>query len=246
MPCPTLSTVLPLCHLSIARVSSQVCKACKNSATHDCDSARVAASSRPSSGNELMNHPIHVVGAFSDAAKARQVAEDLAGTLIVDPRDDTAHLPFAALVWAGTDRPAKLTAPADVGAWIACQRTIRARPDSAPSGNALPGVIGVFPIIANPKLGHDAADAHWRDNHAPLALQIHLVMTHYRQLCVIQHLHGLELDGIALCGTNTVDDLRERFFKDADGRRAILEDIAYFADTERSPRRLIATETDFG
>ena len=106
--------------------------------------------------------------------------------------------------------------------------------------------IGRFPLVANPALSPDAADAHWRDHHAPLALEIHEVMTHYRQLCVIQHLHGLALDGIALCGTATAEDLRERFFRAADGRRAILRDIASFADTEKSPRRLIATETEYG
>lgn len=193
-----------------------------------------------------MNHPIYVAGAFSDPEHAKEVAMELGGTLILDPRPETSHLPFAALVWAGTDRPARISGPADVAAWIVCERTIRPRPDVAPVGTTQPGVIGVFPLVANPKLGHDAADAHWRDNHAPLALEIHLVMSHYRQLCVISHLHGLELDGIALCGTDTVEDLRDRFFKDADGRRAILNDIAHFADTERSPRRLIATETVFG
>ncbi len=193
-----------------------------------------------------MNHPIHVVGAFSDTNRATEVAEELGGTLILDPRPETSHLPFAALVWAGTDRPARISEPADVAAWIACERTIRPRPQTASPGTTLPGVIGVFPLIANPTLGHDAADAHWRDNHAPLALEIHLVMSHYRQLCIISHLHGLELDGIALCGTDTVDDLREHFFKDEAGRQAILNDIAHFADTKRSPRRLIATETVFG
>ena len=190
-----------------------------------------------------MDYQTCVVGAFSDAARAREVAEALGGRLIHDPRDETSHLPFAAIVCAHPDRLTTLTEPADVGAWIVCKRTVRPRPTAG--DGQLPGVIGLYPLIANPKLGPDAADAHWRDNHAPLALKIHEVMTHYRQLCVIQHLHGLELTGIALCGTDTEEDLRDHFFRDEDGRQAILTDIAHFADTKRSPRRLIATETVF-
>jgi len=195
-----------------------------------------------------MNYRTRVAGAFSDTAEARRVASSLAGTLIHDPRKSTEHLPFAAIVLADPDRLSAVTRPADVAAWIVCERTVRRRPEARPAehGAALPGVIGLFPLVANPALSPDAADAHWRDHHAPLALEIHEVMTHYSQLCVIQHLHGLALDGIALCGTATAEDLRERFFRDADGRRAILRDIASVADTEKSPRRLIATETEFG
>lgn len=191
-----------------------------------------------------MNYRTSVVGAFSDVARAREVAETLGGTLIHDPREETGHLPFAAIVCADPDRLSAMTEPADVAAWIVCERTVKPRPTGGTG--ELPGVIGVFPLVANPKLGPEAADAHWRDNHAPLALKIHEVMTHYRQLCVIQHLHGLEVTGVALCGTDTVEDLRDRFFRDEDGRQAILADIAHFADTKRSPRRLIATETVFG
>ncbi len=37
-----------------------------------------------------------------------------------------------------------------------------------------------------------------------------------------------------------MDDLRDRFFDGPEGRAAILADIAVFADTAASPRRLLA------
>ena len=95
----------------------------------------------------------------------------------------------------------------------------------------------------HPELTHLEADRHWRDRHAPLALRHHVAMTRYTQLSVVHRIHGPTWDGFALCGFDTLRDLRERFFSGSEGRVAIRRDIATFADTERSPRRLIAIET---
>ncbi len=184
-----------------------------------------------------------LVGAFSSVENATQIARDLHGTVVADEREDTAHLPFAALAWGDTDDLPGFLEAADVGAWLVNARTIRLRPTT--ESGRLDGVIGVYPMIKKPGLSHADSDAHWRDNHAPLALEIHILMHHYRQLAIQHRFHGLELDGIALCGMPSERDARENFFNNAAGRRAIMADIARFADTNRSPRRLIAVETVF-
>jgi hypothetical protein len=48
-----------------------------------------------------------------------------------------------------------------------------------------------------------------------------------------------------LCGFDSREDLRERFFDGPDGRVAIREDVARFADGTRSPRRLIVVEEQY-
>jgi hypothetical protein len=70
-------------------------------------------------------------------------------------------------------------------------------------------------------------------------------MSHYTQLSVVHRLHGPEWDGFALCGFDSMDDLRERFFDGPQGRIAIREDVARFADTRSSPRRLIVAEESY-
>ena len=105
--------------------------------------------------------------------------------------------------------------------------------------------IGLFALVRRSELSHREADAHWRDIHAPLALEHHRHMTHYTQLSVVQRLSGAAIDGFAVCGFDSLDDLRDRFFSEPDSRAVITSDIRLFADTKRSPRRLIATETRY-
>jgi hypothetical protein len=81
--------------------------------------------------------------------------------------------------------------------------------------------------------------------HAPLALEHHAAMSQYTQLSVLQQISGTSYDGFALCGFESIDDLRQRFFTTPASRDVILADIARFADTRKSPRRLIALETSF-
>ncbi len=90
------------------------------------------------------------------------------------------------------------------------------------------------------------ADAHWRDRHAPLALEHHAFMTHYTQLSVVHHIAGRELDGFALCGFASLDDLRNKFYTRDASRAVIADDVQRFADTRRSPRRLIVEEMRYG
>ncbi len=189
---------------------------------------------------------LELVAASHDVERARGVAEAFEGRLLVDARDDRS-LPFRALVSAVTDDLDALLGVADVGCYVACRRVIKPRRSDGPPAPALPlpGAIALFTMIRHPKLSHGAADRHWRDRHAPLALQHHVAMTHYTQLSIVHRIHGPEWDGFALCGFDSVADLRERFFETAEGRQAIREDVSRFADPERSPRRLIVTETSY-
>jgi hypothetical protein len=59
---------------------------------------------------------------------------------------------------------------------------------------------------------------------------------------VVQRISGPQIDGFALCGYDSQDELRNRFFSEPDSREVITADVARFADPKRSPRWLIATE----
>lgn len=170
--------------------------------------------------------------ACSSVAQGETLNQHLHGTLYADHRADTSKLPFAALVTGVTDNMVQLTQSADVGLYVVCERTIK-------PGKAQ--IYGLSPMVAHPELTHKQADDHWRDNHAPLALKHHAYMTHYVQLSVMHTVSGMPFDGFALCGFDSLDDLRERFFSEPDSREVILADINKFADTQRSPRRLLAT-----
>jgi uncharacterized protein (TIGR02118 family) len=150
-----------------------------------------------------------------------------------------------------TDDAAALLAAADVGAFVVCRRVVKARATATPASaagetrTALPGVIALYPMVRHPSLSHVEADRYWRDRHAPLALRHHVGMSHYTQLSVVHRLHGPDWDGFALCGFDSLEDLRDRFFDGPAGRVAIREDVARFADPTRSPRRLIVVEESY-
>lgn len=187
-------------------------------------------------GDKQISPVLELAIAASDVAAARTLAEARGGTLYADDREQP-ELPFRALVTLVTDDLAAVSPVADVGLYLVCRRTIK--PGSAQ-------VLGLYPLVHHPDLTHGETDAHWRDVHAPLALKHHAFMTHYVQLSVVQTLAGLPLDGIALCGFASLADLRERFFSEPDSRSVITSDVQTFADTRRSPRRLIVTETRYG
>lgn len=163
-----------------------------------------------------------------------QLARQLGGTVYADNRPDTSKLPFSALATMVTDDIGLLQETADVGLYVTCRRTIK--PGSA-------NVYGLFPLIHHPEKTHQQADAHWRDVHAPLALEHHIHMSHYVQLSVVHHLRGPAIDGFALCGFSNLPDLKDRFFTTPESVGVIRDDIENFADTKNSPRRLIATPT---
>ena len=180
---------------------------------------------------------LEFAAASTDLEAAHNIARSLQGTLYCDEREEWRHLPFRALVTAATDTPSVLADIADVGLYVVCRRLIR------PGACA---VIGLFPLVRNPQLNHEESDAHWRDSHAPLALEHHAYMTHYTQLSVTHRVSGAELDGFALCGFDSMEDLRERFYTRPASREVIAADVAKFADTRRSPRRLIVVQKEFG
>ena len=165
-------------------------------------------------------------------AAAATVATRLGGQAYLDNRDNSDHLPFSALVTVATDHLSEITQElAPEGIYVICERVIK-------PGEA--GCYGLFPMMRHPDLTHEQSDAHWRDVHAPLALEHHIHMTHYLQICVMTTLHGPELDGIALCGFATEDDVRNRFYTTEEGVKIIAADIAKFANLKTSPRRLMA------
>jgi len=182
-----------------------------------------------------------LTGTFSDREQADACALAHNGITLTSISDRTSHLPFAALVLAVTDEISNFEASADLGCYLVTERTIKHRPIRELTQDTQPGVIGVFTMLANPTLGAIASDKHWRENHAPLALKIHGAMTHYYQLSVQYTFHGPEFNGFAFCCFASEHDLRQRFFNSPEGERAITEDVAKFADTRRSPRRVIAT-----
>lgn len=182
-----------------------------------------------------MSHIVlELAAASGDVARCRALGKRIGGCLYADAREGQPGLPFRALLTTVTDHLEALAEVADVGLYLVAQRTIR--PGAA-------GVYGLFPMVRQSAKSHAEADAHWRDVHAPLALRHHGYMSHYVQLSVVHRLQGARFDGFALCGFPTLEDLRERFFSTEDGPKVIAADVARFADTQRSPRRLIATAT---
>lgn len=167
---------------------------------------------------------------------ARTTASALGGTLYWDPREQFSHLPFRALITCITDDLNQLQDAADIGLYVVCRRIIKP---------GEPKYVGLFPLVHHPKLTHVQADAHWRDQHAPLTFEHHAAMSHYSQLSVVHRLSGPEIDGFALCGFDSLEDLRERFYSLPDSAKVIAADIQKFADTKKSPRRLVATVESF-
>ncbi len=188
----------------------------------------------------MMKTTMKLAGAFSDKARAANVAEHYGGMLVQSNRDETAHLPFAALVLATTDLTNEFVAEADVGAYLVCERTVKNEPLDELAPEQRPGCVGVFTMVAHPGMGAKASDAHWRDKHAPLALEVHQAMTHYYQLSVQHAFAGPDWNGFAFCCFANEDDLRNRFFATPEGEKAVGKDVATFADTKKSPRRVIA------
>ena len=111
-----------------------------------------------------MQKQLEFAVASHDVESVRALAMQYQGTLYFDDRDDTSKLPFAALATMITDDLTPLEAAADVGLYIVCRRLIK-------PGEAQ--IYGLFPLIHHPDKSHAQSDAHWRDVHAPLALEHH-------------------------------------------------------------------------
>jgi hypothetical protein len=193
---------------------------------------------------------IVVLGNDIDAALA--VASDVGGIALVADRDDQRELAFRTIVRASVDDLGRLEPAASVATFVCFPRVICRRDRPATPGQPSPGFTAAFGLLAHPDLTHTQADSHWRDVHAPLALTHHAAMWDYTQLSVVDTINintnsgsGPSLpplDGIALCAFRSMEDLRTKFFNNDESRQAIIADINSFADTKRSPQRLIATE----
>lgn len=180
---------------------------------------------------------LELAAACSDGEAALEVAELLAGTAYVDTRPGKADLPFRALITVATDDPRSVEKVGDVGTYLVFRRL--KKPGVA-------GVIALYPLLRRQDLNHAEADAHWRDVHGPLALEHHCHMAHYSQLSVVANLSGLPLDGFALVGFASEEDLKNRFYTSEKSVAVIAEDTRKFADLRHSPHRLVTTERRFG
>lgn len=178
----------------------------------------------------------------SGGAGAIEVARTIGGTAFV--AQDQQKQAFGALV-IGEDRAA-LAPVADVGLYRVDVRRMRHQRRFWPADEATPGVTAVFGLLHHPDLTHAQADAHWRDTHAPLALRHHPGMWHYHQVSIDEVLDGKYLDGIALCAFASLQEMSERFFGGPEDQAIIFNDVAKFADTANSPRRVRMTEWRFG
>jgi uncharacterized protein (TIGR02118 family) len=174
---------------------------------------------------------------------AIDTARSMGGTALV-ANEGEREPTFRALV-IGEDRAA-IERLADVGLYRVQVRPMRHQRRFWPAGTASPGVTAAFGMYRRPDLDHAGADAHWRDTHAPLALRHHPGMWHYHQVSIDEVLDGVPFDGIALCAFASLQELSERFFGGPEDREVIRDDVAKFADTERSPRRVRMTEWRFG
>lgn len=182
-----------------------------------------------------------LAGAFSNRDKAAETSARTGGINLIATSAETNHLPFASLVLTVTDELGLFVDDADAGSYLVCERTIKNTPLLQLTQENQPGSIGIFTMVANADLGARESDRHWRDKHAPLALEVHTAMTHYYQLSVLQRFKGPDWNGFALCCFRNEDDLRNRFFDTPEGEAAIGRDVAKFSDARKSPRRVIST-----
>lgn len=186
---------------------------------------------------------LELVVTGNDPEAAANVAASVGGICYAADPNERRELPFRTMVRAMTDNPSVLAPAAECGTYLAFSRIIRERHATAAPGTPSPGVSAIFGLVHRPELTHEQGDSHWRDVHAPLALQHHPGMWDYTQLSIVSTLSGAPCDGFALVSFASVDDMRERFFGDDHDREVIRSDVAKFADPERSPRRVVATET---
>ena len=150
---------------------------------------------------------------FSDKAVAGKVANLSQSLMFEASAETTQHLPFAALVLGASPSLMDLQKlKEDVGLYLVNERTVLNQPLSTLNQDMLPVSVGVFPMVANAEIGPEAADRHWREQHAPLALEVHTAMTHYYQLSVMHRFSGEDWNGLALSSFANEDDLRKKFY----------------------------------
>ena len=187
---------------------------------------------------------LKIAAVFADKAEAEKVAKLGQSLMFGASADTTEHLPFAALVLGTSASLMDLKQQKDVGLYLVNERAVLNQPLSILNQDMLPASVGIFPMVANAEIGAEAADRHWREQHAPIALEVHTAMTHYYQLAVVHRFSGADWNGLALCCFADEDDLRHKFYNSSEGKRRVAEDVSKFADTKNSPRRVVARLTD--
>jgi len=178
---------------------------------------------------------LELVGLGTDVAAAEALASRVNGLAYRNHPSEKDARPYSAMVRVATDDIEAVRAISDVGLYLCFSREIKA-PAKAPTPERS---IATFGLVRNPALTHRECDDHWRDNHGPLALEMHSAMCDYHQLSVVETLHGQPLDGIAMCAFETRQDLSEKFFNDDDARAAIIADVMIFSDASASPPRVV-------
>ena len=183
---------------------------------------------------------LKIAAVFKDKTEAVKVANVSQSLMFEASAETTEHLPFAALVLGTSAALMDLKQRTDVGLYLVNERAVLNQPLSVLNQDMLPASVGIFPMVANAKISAKASDRHWREQHAPIALEVHTAMTHYYQLAVMHRFSGADWNGLALCCFANEDDLRNKFYDSSEGKRRVAEDIAKFADTKNSPRRVVA------
>ena len=182
---------------------------------------------------------LKIAAVFADKAEARKVAKSSQSLVFEASAETTEHLPFAALVLGTSEGLMDLKQRTDVDLYLVNERAVLNQPLSLLDEDTLPVIAGVFPMVANPEIGPKAADTHWREQHAPIALDVHTAMTHYYQLSIVHRFSGEDWNGLALCCFASEDDLRNKFYNSPEGKRRVAADVMKFADTRNSPRRVV-------
>ena len=105
-------------------------------------------------------------------------------------------------------------------------------------GKRTPGISMFFACWRNPDWSHEQFSAHWRDIHAPLAVEHHPGMEDYTQCELARAItpDARDYDGVAILQFDSIEDYQTRMFANAEGERIIGEDVARFGDMARLDR----------
>lgn len=184
-----------------------------------------------------------VVGLCTDADAAGAFGRAHGAGVLVAHEGEKPTRPYSALVRTGPSISDDLRAIADVGLYRATTRIIK-RPDPSiqVAGPTSTRCIAAFGLVHKQGRTHAECDGHWRDIHAPLALEMHAAMCDYVQISIDEVVSGLELDGIALCAFPDRVTLSTKFFNDDDAKAAIIADVAQFSNAGGSPARVVMTQ----
>jgi len=178
---------------------------------------------------------LELVGWGSNASAATDLAQRVGGIAYQNHASEKDSRPYSAMVRVATDDIEAVRSVSDVGLYVCFSRVIK-QPTKEPTSERS---IATFGLVRNPAMTHRECDDHWRDNHGPLALKMHLAMCDYSQLAVVETLHGQPLDGIAMCAFSNRSDLSTKFFNDDDAKAAIIADVTKFSDAAASPPRVV-------